>query len=179
MTVGQRKWTPLAIVSILWVASWWWLNPIHLHQRVKMGSVTLLVPFGWVVQITPSQVDPVAYVGLRRVRLPWTPSHSWATGMISIGRPMGGRYTLESGRLAQSKSAADYGDRAYYSDSRTFDLSSEKHLALCAEGTMLSNGKTLHSQVSTCYVVGTPLLATFTSAHDVDRDAETILKSLD
>jgi hypothetical protein len=85
-------------------------------------------------------------------------------------------YTVESARRAQARSAAEYGDNEYYLNPKTIDVTSGKYPSLCAEGTMPGKGKAPGAQVLTCFVVGTPLQASFMSPEDVD--AERILKSL-
>ena len=61
----------------------------------------------------------------------------------------------------------------YYSNQRTFDLSSGKYHSVCAEATMRGG-----SQILTCAVVGTPLSFNFMGSKAVDRDAEKMLASL-
>lgn len=175
MTTGQKKWMRVGIVLVACASVLWYSNPIRLPQKVQLAGVTVQVPFGWVMQTTPSQVESVAYVGLRRAHVPWLPTRPSVTAMISgFGKP----YTMESARRAQAWSAALYSDSGHYSNPKTFDVTSGKYSSLCAEGTMPRMDKTPDTHVLTCYVVDTPLLASFMGPKDVDGDAERILKSL-
>ena len=175
MTAGSKKWIRVGGM-VLWGAGlWWYTNPIRWHQRVQVAGVTIPVPFGWVARITPSQVEPLEYVNLRRAYIPFRP---WVTGTVARGTRRGEPYTMESAREAQAGSAAEYGNSAYYSNPKTFDLSSGKYPSLCAEGTMPGKDKIPGAQVLSCFVVGTPLRANFMSPKDVDGDAKRMLASL-
>jgi hypothetical protein len=154
------------IALLLGVCTWWYGNPIGLHQKVQMAGVGVPVPFGWVLHTTASQADPIDYVDLRRAFIPFRP---WIA--VSIAREMpGGPYTIDSARLQQ---ATMYQDAAYYSHLRTFDLSSGKYHSLCAEATMRGG-----AQILTCAVLGTPLSFNFMGSKAVDGDAERLLASL-
>ena len=174
MTTGQKT---LTWVGIAWVVGWaafFWYSS-RVPQKVHVGGVTVQVPFGWVMQTTPTLAEPVGFVYLRRANVPWMPNRPWITAGISARvRP----YTMESAQCARARSAAGYGDSAYYSNPKTFDVTSGKYASLCAEGTMSGKRNPPRAQVLTCYVVGTRLLASFMSPNDVDADAERILKSL-
>jgi len=139
-----------------------------------MEGVTVPIPFGWVVQTAAPQARPkgslypysIAVVNLRRASIPFRP---WISVSIAPEMP-GGPYTVDSARRQQ---AGMYRSAEYYSNQRTFDLSSGKYHSVCAEATMRSG-----SQILTCAVVGTPLSFNFMGSKAVDRDAEKMLASL-
>lgn len=182
VTTFEKKWIRLAIVLIasliVYVGLWWRANPIGLHRQVQVAGITVKVPFGWVENTMSSRVEAAAYLSLRRAYVPWMSERPWMSGMIDGGTRRGEPYTVESARKAQAWFAALYGDRTQYSNSRTFELSSRKYSSLCAEGTMHDRDGIQGAQVLNCFVVGTPLMASFMSPQDVDGDAERILSSL-
>ena len=176
MTTSEKNWTRVGIALVLYTGIWWWGNPVRLHQRVQVAGVMLPVPFGWTA--TPSAAGSIGEgFNLRRVYIPFRP---WVTGSISRGI-WGGSFTMESARrLQQAKFAFESGDSAHYSNSRMFDLSAGRYQSLCAEGTMVmpAHAGNTSAQHVLCFVVGTPLMATFSSPKDVDGDAARILASL-
>lgn len=168
----------LAVSLVVNLGIWWYGNPIHLHQSARVGGVEMDVPFGWVVTITPSSEDPTAYVGLRRAYFPEPFGRPWVMGTISGDKPRGGAYDMESARKAQDRSASQYADRSYYSTSKVFSLSAGKYQSLCAEGTLPARERVPSVTDATCYVLGTPLMASFMSPKNVDQDAALILSWL-
>jgi len=162
------------MVLLLGVCMWGYVNPIGVHRKVQMEGVTVPIPFGWVEQTAGSQARPknslypysIAVVNLRRASIPFRP---WISVSIAPEMP-GGPYTVDSARRQQ---AGMYRDSAYYSNQRTFDLSSGKYHSVCAEATMRTG-----YQILTCAVVGTPLSLDFMGSKAVDAEAEKMLTSL-
>jgi len=154
-------------IGLLVFACWWWYgNPIGLHREVQVAGVTVPVPFGWVLRTTAPQGNRIGIGSLRRAFVPFMP---WITVSIAPEMP-GGPYTTESAKRQQTTM---YQDAAYYSNRRTFELSSGKYHSLCTEATMRGG-----YQILTCAVVGTPLSFNFNGSKAVDGNAERLLASL-
>ena len=171
-----KMWMRLGAGLLCVVGMWWYTNPIGLHRQVQVAGITVKVPFGWVAQATPSRADFLDSSILRRAYIPFRP---WESASVSRGI-WGGPFTMElARRVQQNKFAFESGDSAQYSNARTFELSAGKYRALCAEGTMRGIAGNTSAQDLWCFVVGTPLQASFRSPKDVDGDAARILASLE
>jgi hypothetical protein len=169
-------WKRLAVVLPLYAFFWWYHNPIRLHKMVRLGGVTANVPFGWIVDEVASPAQAVDSVNLRRAISP-VPfvERPYVTASLSTLTPGGQPFTIDSARRAQSSTVRSYADGHYYSGPRTFEVSSGKYPAYCAEATLRAARP---PQVLDCFVAGTRLTIRFMSPTPVDGYAESMIASL-
>ena len=173
----KRRIRLVGILLVLYVGMWWWGNPIRLHQKVQVAGVMVPVPFGWVA--TPSRAGGIEGYNLRHAYNPFQPTRPWVTASVSRGIS-GESFTMElARRLQQNQFAFDSRDSAHDSNPRIFDLSAGKYRSLCAEETLRGSAGNPSAQHVLCFVVGTPVMASFSGPKDVDGDAARILASLE
>jgi hypothetical protein len=157
---------PLALLAyaLLWLIQ----NPIHPHQTVHAGGLTMQVPLLW-QPVTPSQKTlPIA---LRRGT--GTSGGTVTVMDAALADPTAAPWTVDRARAYQSRLYALENKDPDFNHLQTLSLPAGSHPAFCVEGIM---NQTYQSLI--CYLVGTTLQFNYGGSLKHEPAARQMLASL-